>query len=123
MIITLNGVDYEVSTKLGVAYDIEFTKKKKISDIVSGELDIKGIIEIIYFGFKKKNSGVTLKDFEELVLNADDMSYITLQKEFSVFSNLLVSTEKTEEEVREMVEKVFKAKKEELEEELNNEKN
>ena len=81
------------------------------------------MIEVIYFGFKKKNLGVALKDFEDLVLNADDMSYIVLQKEFAVFSNLLISTEKTETEVRKMVEDVFNAKKEELEQELNNEKN
>lgn len=123
MIIKLNGVDYSVSTNLGVAFDIESTKKKKINNIISTELDIKAMIEIIYFGFKKKNVGVTLKEFEELVLNSDEMSYINLQKEFSVFSNLLISTEKTEEEVRQMIEDAFKKNKEEIEKELNNEKN
>ena len=123
MIIKLNGEDYIVSTNLGVAYDIESTKKKKISDIISTEMDIKAMIEIIYFGFKKKNSGVSLKEFEDLVLNADEMSYINLQKEFSVFSNLLISTEKTEEEVRRTIEDAFKNNVEKLEQELNNEKN
>ena len=123
MIIKLNGEDYNVSTKLAVAYDIEFTKKKKIGEIVSSEPDIKAIIEILYFGFKKENAGITLKEFEELVLNSDEMSYINLQKEFSVFSNLLISTEKTEVEVRQMVEDLFKKGKEEAEKELNNEKN
>lgn len=123
MIIKLNGEDYSVSTNLGVAYDIESTKKKKISDIISTEMDIKAMIEIIYFGFKKKNNGVSLKEFEDLVLNADEMSYINLQKEFSVFSNLLISTEKTEEEVRRTIEDAFKNNVEKLEQELNNEKN
>lgn len=123
MIIKLNGVDYTVSTSLGVAYDIESTKKRKISDIISAELDIKAMVEIIYFGFKKKNVGVSLKEFEDLVLNADEMSYINLQKEFSVFSNLLISTEKTEEEVRRTIEDAFKNNAEKIEKELNNEKN
>lgn len=123
MIIKLNGVDYNLSTNLGVAYDIESTKRKKINEIISSDIDIKGMIDIIYFGFKKKNVGVSLKEFEDLVLNADEMSYINLQKEFSVFSNMLMSTEKTETEVRKMVEDIFTSKKQELEEELNNEKN
>lgn len=123
MIIKLNGVDYNLSTSLGVAYDIESTKKKKISDIISADMDIKAMTEILYFGFKKKNVGVTLKEFEDLVLNADEMSYINLQKEFSVFSNLLISTEKTEEEVRKTIDEAFKKNKEKIEEELNNEKN
>ena len=75
------------------------------------------------FNVKKENPNISLKDFEELVLNSDEMSYINLQKEFLVFSNLLISTEKTEEEVRKMVEDIFNSKKEELEQEFNNEKN
>lgn len=121
MILKIDDKDYEVSTSLGVAYEIESTKRKKISDIMEESDNIESMIDVLYFGFKKKNN-IPFKEFKDIILNSD-MGYVELSKEFAVFTNMLVSTAKTEAEVRKFVEDAYDKKVEEATEELDNLKN
>ena len=113
----INGETYEVSTKLGVAYELEKMFNKKISEIASGinDFDIKNTLRVFYVGFKKTNPEVTEKAFEEMFLEGEDIGFVDLKKEVIIFLTLMMSKNKTEEKVREELEEKFNASVEKAE--------
>ena len=55
MYIKIDKNDYEVSTNLGTAYDIEAKFGKKIAELVQSieDFNLEKCLEVIYFGFKR----------------------------------------------------------------------
>ena len=114
----INGETYEVSTNLGTAYELEKKFNKKISDIATGvnDFDIKQTVDVLYVGFKKKNSTISEKEFESMLMDGDDLGIIDLKKEVLVLLTLIMSKNKSEEQVRAELEEKFNKSVEEAEE-------
>lgn len=125
MYIKISNETYEVSTNLGTAYELEKKFNKKIADIAAGanDLDIKQTVEILYVGFKRKNKDVSDKTFEEMILETEDLGIIDLKKEVLVMLTLIMSKNKTEQQVREEMEENFKKTIKEAESEEQDSKN
>ena len=114
----INGETYEVSTNLGTAYELEKKFNKKISDIATGvnDFDIKQTVDVLYVCFKKKNSTISEKEFESMLMDGDDLGIIDLKKEVLVLLTLIMSKNKSEEQVRAELEEKFNKSVEEAEE-------
>lgn len=125
MYIKISNETYEVSTNLGTAYELEKKFNKKIADIATGanEFDIKQTIDALYVGFKRKNKDVSDKAFEEMILETEDLGIIDLKKEVLVMLTLIMSKNKTEEQIREEMEENFKKSVEKAESEEQDSKN
>lgn len=122
MNLRINGKDYEVSTNIGTAYDLEKKFGKKIPDIVASveESDTDKVLNIFYVGFKRKNPDISENDFKELVLSDDNITYLSLIKELTIFCRLCMSIGSDEKEVRKSVDDLFNKKMDEMDEELEN---
>lgn len=108
MYIKIDKNDYEVSTNLGTAYDIEAKYGKKISELVQNieDFNLEKCLEVIYFGFKRKND-MSLEDFKHLVFESDNIGVVDLQRELIVFFKLLITKDQTEKQVREELKKAY----------------
>lgn len=117
MFTKINNETYEVSTNLGTAYELEKKFSKKIQEIASGvnDFDIRESISVLYVGFKRKNSTITEKAFEELFMEGEDWGIIDLKKELIIFLTLMMSKNRSESEVREEIENKFSKSIEEAE--------
>ena len=120
MILKLNGTDYEVSTNLGTAYEIEKKYNKKVSAILENidDKEIDQIIPILYIGFKRKNPTITEEEFKNKILDDEDFNYSAFFREVSVFCNLCVSMRETEAEIRERINALFEGEAEEIAERI-----
>ena len=118
MILKLNEKIYDIATTLGTSYDIEQSKKSKITKILekSEDFTIKEMCDLMFFGLKRKDKSIDFNTFLNDVLDSG-MSAVDLQKEFSVFILLLASTDKTEDEIRERFNESYKANMEKIDEE------
>lgn len=116
--------EYEVATSLGTSYDIEQKNKKKITKILEDveNLTIREMCELLYIGIKRKDKDIKFEDFFDVVLDSG-LTVIDLQKEFTVFIMLLTTSDKTEVELREMLDKAYKENVDNLEKDIKNEKN
>lgn len=105
----INNETYQVSTNLGVAYELEKLFNKKIADIASGvnDFDIKNTIRVLYIGFKRNNPDITEKAFEDMFMNSEDMGIVDLKKEVIIFLTLMMSKNKPEDVVRAEMEEKF----------------
>ena len=121
----INNETYEVSTNLGTAYELEKKFNKKISDIATGinDFDIKQTIDVLYSGFKRKNPSVSEKDFEAMFMENEDVGIVELKKEVLVLLTLIMSKNKSEDQVRKELEEKFKKSAEEAEDEAEEPKN
>lgn len=121
----INGETYEVSTNLGTAYELEKKFNKKVADIATAinDFDIKQTVDVLYVGFKKKNPTVSEKDFESMLMDGDDLGIIDLKKEVLVLLTLIMSKNKSEEQVRTELEEKFNKTVEEAEAEEQEPKN
>lgn len=108
MYIKIDKNDYEVSTNLGTAYDIEAKYGKKIAELTQGieSFNLDKCLEIIYFGFKRKND-MSFEDFKHLVFESDNIGVVDLQKELIVFFKLLITKDQNEKQVREELKKLY----------------
>ena len=117
MVLELKNESYEISTNLGVAYEIENSYKSKINKIIENAADyrIEEMCKLMFVGVKRNNKNIKFEEFLNNVLDSD-LSAVDLQKEFSVFIRLLVSSDKTEADIREEMQKAYeKIEKEENE--------
>ena len=112
MYIKIDKNDYEDSTNLGTAYDIEAKFGKKIAELVQSieDFNLEKCLEVIYFGFKRKND-MSLEDFKHLVFESDNIGVVDLQKELIVFFKLLITKDQTEKQVREELKKTYEENK------------
>ena len=105
---------YDVPTNLGVAYELETKYKKKINKILveAEDYTIEQMCKIMFVAIARKDKSAKFDEFFDNILNSG-LSIIDIQKEFGVFLRLLVSNDKTEDEIRAEIEK-------DIEEEVNN---
>lgn len=124
MYLKIGEKDYEVSTSLGTSYDIEQKNKKKITKVLEDveNLTIREMCELLYVGIKRKDKEVKFDEFFEEVLESG-LTVVDLQKEFTIFIMLLTTSDKTEEELRGMIDKAYKENVENLEKDIKHEKN
>ncbi len=117
MNIKIKGKNYEVSTNLGTAYDIEHKFNKNVKDIIASidDYDMDMLMQILYVGFKRKNPDIKEEEFKELVLSDDNITYLGFIKEITIFCRLCMSFNKSEVEVRKQIEGYYEEKLAELE--------
>lgn len=103
MRLKIDNKTYQVSTNLGTAYEIERTTGKKILDIGQDvdTMDLDGVIELLYIGFKRDNNDVTLDEFKDIIFNANDFGIVEIRTELIIMITLLISKDKTEDKIRE----------------------
>ena len=132
MVLTIKNEKYDVATSLGTAYEIESRYKgKKVMDIARDidSMPLTELVDLLFFGFKKRNNTHSLQEFRDMIFDDDNFGYVQLKTEVIIYLSLIMSTDKTEEELRaEMKERIEKARQQaedETEEEVTeeNEKN
>lgn len=103
-------IGYEAPTNLGVSYELETKFKKKINKILveAEDYTIEQMCKIIFVAISRKDKNIKFEDFFSQVLDSD-LSLIDIQKEFGVFLRLLVSNDKTEDEIRKEIDSDLKA--------------
>lgn len=103
-------VGYDVPTTLGVSYELETKHKKKINKILMEAEDytIEQMCKIMFIAIERKNKNIKFEEFFNEILDSN-LSVIDIQKEFGVFLRLLVSNDKTEDEIREEINNDIKA--------------
>ena len=109
MILKISGKEYEVSTNLGTAYDLEKKYNNKIVKILESveESDTNKILDILFVGFKRKNKDITEDEFKELVLSDEKITYLYLIKELTVFCRLCMSINGNELDIRKDIDELF----------------
>lgn len=114
MILKLLEKEYELPTTLGVSYDLEKKYGKKINVLIenTNNYTIEEMCKIMHVAALRKDKSLKFDSFFNDILDSG-MSALGLQKEFAVFALCLVSSDKTEDEIRAEIYK----KQEEFEEE------